>query len=189
MTRPQLITEELFCDLHVLMASDLLPEDAGVPAGHYRIDSRIVGWDIMFPAPELVPAAMARYVVSSQVILTEALASRLDRFLAAAQISYDFVRIHPFANFNGRVSRLILMMVLNACGVPFPVTLRGDAKSKKRYFRALKLGNAGNLKPYGALIAMRVVQAFEAVEDNVAIAGLPFILSFATTSASSIGTH
>jgi fido (protein-threonine AMPylation protein) len=179
---PQLITEEAVCTLHECMASGLLPKDAGVPAGQYRIDNRIVGWDIVFPAPELIPAAMQRYLVRAQEALVEALGGRLDRFFAAAQISYDFVRIHPFPDFNGRVSRLLLMMVLNACGVPFPVTLRGDSKSKRRYFRALKFGNAGNLKPYAALIAMRVVQAFEEVENNLTIAGLPSILSFSSTS-------
>jgi fido (protein-threonine AMPylation protein) len=176
---PQLIDEESIRVIHLMMAESLLPKDAGVLAGQYRIDNRIVGWDIVFPAPELIPAAMQRYVATAQEVLTKALVGRLDRFLAAARISYDFVRIHPFPDFNGRVSRLLLMMVLNACGVPFSITLRGDSKSKKRYFRALRYANAGNLDPYASLIAMRVVQAFEDVEQNLAIAGLPSLLSFA----------
>jgi Fic family protein len=163
----------------------LLPEDAGVAAGQYRIDTRMVDWDAVFPAPELIPAAMHQYIIRVQEILAEVLEGRLDRFLAAAQISYEFVRIHPFPDFNGRLSRLLLMTVLNVCGVPFPVTLRGDSKNRKRYFRALKSGNAGDLKPYATLIAMRIVQSFEEVERNVSIAGLPSILSFATASSGS----
>jgi fido (protein-threonine AMPylation protein) len=186
----KLLTEGKIRELHKIIAGGLLPSDAGVPAGEYRIDNRSVGWDIAFPGPDLVPASMKAFISTSQkatewtfglpdhVFDAQALAS--DRlFDAAAQVSYDFVRIHPFPDFNGRLSRVTMNMVFQSCGC-IPISIRGHKKGRRRYFSALKRANRGDIKPLAALIAIRVAETYGEIDDNLTRAGQPTILEAAT---------
>jgi Fic family protein len=175
----QLFTETSILDLHYTLAHDLLPNDADVEAGNYRIhDIELVGVDVKFPAPELVPQAMVRFIAHSNYRVEQVLSGQWEEFImVAAEISYNFVRIHPFPDFNGRMSRLLLAMTLRAFGVPFNLALRGsDAKSRHRYFYALKQANHGDLKPYATLIAMRIVESFQEIDDNLRLAGQKTLL-------------
>jgi hypothetical protein len=93
-----LFSEANIKELHSTLARGLLPSDAKVEAGQYRIDTRMAGFDTVFPAPELVPAAMQAFVGDSQQLLTNlllkhakpSLAYNMDNcevFPAAAQVS------------------------------------------------------------------------------------------------------
>ncbi|MBI2297595.1 MAG: Fic family protein [Armatimonadetes bacterium] len=176
---PRFLTERWLSSCHRRLAEGLLGADAGVVAGDYRRDSRVVE-GFVFPAPESVPSCMARFArETAQVGLDDLLDYP---FQIAARFSYGFVRIHPFPDFNGRLSRIILMMVLRAAGLPFYLTLRGDSTGRKRYHRSLRSANAGDMKPYEALIAMRTVEMFEDIDRNFAAAGLPSLLTFAPES-------
>ncbi len=175
----QLFTETSILELHYTLAHDLLPKDAGVEAGNYRIhDIEIVGVDVKFPAPKLVSAAMAKFIENSNTKVEQVLSGQWEEFImVAAEVSYNFVRIHPFPDFNGRMSRLLLAMTLRACGVPFNLALRGsDAKSRHRYFYALKQANHGDIKPYATLIAMRLVESFREIDENLRLAGQKTLL-------------
>lgn len=158
--------------IHQVMMDGLLPDDAEVAAGEYRSDSRTVGEGLVLPAPELVPAAMERYLSDGAARLVAAAGDpTADAVLLAARMSYEFVRIHPFPDGNGRLSRILMNLVLFRFGLPFWLALRGDSKNRKRYLRSLELANTGDLVPYAALIAMRLVESFEEIEDNLALAG------------------
>lgn len=174
-----LFTEERIKNIHKVMAPGLLPKDAKVGAGEYRIDERMVGdFGIAFPSPELVPECMEKFIRDANSLILSAWKNEKNIFEVAALISHEFVRIHPFPDFNGRVSRLILMIVLMANGVPFAVTLRGDKKGRNRYLSSLRKANKHHITPYAALIAMRVSELFREIDDNIYLAGLPSILSF-----------
>ncbi|NQT20269.1 MAG: Fic family protein, partial [Planctomycetes bacterium] len=167
--------------LHRILARDLLPSDCGVPAGHYRVDDRAVGWDILFPSPELVPECMRQFTVRSRNTMNRVRAGEMSVFEAAARISYDFVRIHPFPDFNGRLSRLLMNMVLMAGGCPVSISLRADKQGRRRYFLSLRHANRGNMKPLTTLIAMRYVETCEEIDNNLRLAGKQTILEFAKT--------
>ncbi|MBZ5529533.1 MAG: Fic family protein [Acidobacteriia bacterium] len=174
-----LFTEDKIKRLHKIMATGLLPKDAKVGAGEYRIDERMVGdFGIAFPSPELVPECMEKFIGDANSLILSAWKREKNIFEVAALISHEFVRIHPFPDFNGRVSRLILMIVLMANGVPFAVTLRGDKKGRNRYLSSLRKANKHHITPYAALIAMRVSELFREIDENILLAGLPSILSF-----------
>lgn len=177
--REKLYTEDDILMFHKTLANDLLPKDADVEAGNYRIhDIEIVGADIKFPAPELVPPAMTKFIEDSNSRVEQVLPGKLDEFImVTAEVSYKFVRIHPFPDFNGRMSRLLLAMTLRAFGLPFNLALRGSvAKYRNRYFYALKRANHGDLKPYATLIAMRLVESFQEIDDNLRLAGQKTLL-------------
>ena len=122
-----------------------------------------------FPAPELLPAAMDRWSARASALLLQAAG---DLSMAAA-ISYEFVRIHPFPDFNGRVSRLLLNVCLRLAGVPFWSSIQGHKEGKKRYLQALRRANRGDLRWYEALVAEAVCRGFDAMDQNLEAAGLP----------------
>jgi Fic family protein len=56
-------------------------------------------------------------------------------------LSYDFVTIHPFYDGNGRLSRLLLNIVLLSMSVPFCSALgysSGHKKAKSHYFKCIE---------------------------------------------------
>ena len=176
---PRLFTGHRIRKMHAKIASQFMPSDARELPGEYRTGPVSVGPDLILPAAETVPDCMQKWERDSNRLISDVLDSRAGIFMACARVSYDFVRIHPFPDFNGRISRLILMMALQATGLPFPLTLRGDRKGRKRYFRSLRLANAGDLKPYAALIAMRLAETFEELDANLKLAGYPALLTYA----------
>ncbi|NOZ20818.1 MAG: Fic family protein [Planctomycetes bacterium] len=175
---PQLLSQKWLKELHATVAEGLLPDDAEVGAGEYRTDIRTVGHDVAFPSPALVPKCIEQYVKTSNDQIDALFNEAANPFDVSARISYDLVRIHPFPDFNGRISRLVLVTVLMVCDVPFAVTLRGNKKERQRYLRALKSANRGDLRPYATLIAMCVAQAFTEVDENLQRAGYGSILEF-----------
>ncbi|MGB8990787.1 MAG: Fic family protein [Desulfobaccales bacterium] len=174
-----LFTEDAIKKLHKTIASGLLPKDAIVKAGEYRTDERMVGdFGIVFPAHELVPECMENFIKHANALILSAWNNERNIFDVAALISHEFVRIHPFPDFNGRISRLILMIVLMINKVPFAVTLRGDKRGRNRYLSSLRKANKNHIIPYAALIAMRVSELFREIDQNIILAALPSVLSF-----------
>jgi Fic family protein len=163
-----LFSELRIRELHYIMGKRLMPRDAGVDAGFYRVDNRTTDFQIAFPAPENVPKAMDLFVRNANRLME----SEENPIVKAAKISYDFVAIHPFPDFNGRMSRLIMNMVLRAEGLPFWAVLRGNKKEKHRYLTALRHANRGKITSYAALIARTVNESFEQLNSNLKKAGL-----------------
>ena len=172
------------------MARGLLPRDARVEAGFWRIDNRTTDFQTAFPAPENIPKAMELFIRNANHLMesfrtlwfslyfqigqnaSELMASNENPVLNAARISYDFVAIHPFPDFNGRLSRLIMNMVLRAYGLRFYAVLRGSAKEKHRYLTALRHANRGKISSYACLIARAVNDGFDQLNTNLKKAGL-----------------
>jgi hypothetical protein len=160
---------------HAVLGDGLLPEDAGVRAGEFRIDARSVGTELAFPAPELLGPAMSEWANTARDLVWRgplSIAVPSSGLGAAARISYDFVRIHPFPDGNGRVSRLLMNMVLAMWGLPFPVALRGTKQGRQRYKQSLRRADRGELDRYECLIARAVVGGFDDVNANLATAGI-----------------
>jgi fido (protein-threonine AMPylation protein) len=174
---PVLFTEDLIRQIQKTMAEGIEDDDWGVAAGEYRIDNRSVGLEVAFPAPALVPGAMREFVARANARM----AKPDSLYRVAAQISYDFVRVHPFPDFNGRTSRILAAMVLHGFGVPFAPSIRGDKKGKHRYFWALRKANNGDIDPLACLIAASVLKAFDDVDANIVRAGLRSLLTFRVT--------
>jgi Fic family protein len=167
----QPFNEYLLRELHFIMGNGLMPRDAGVEAGFYRKDIRTTGSGVAFTAPENIGMAMQSFVARAN----ELLLSNENPIMKAAKISYDFLMIHPFPDFNGRMSRLIMNMVLQYDGPPFFVALRSNAKEKHRYLTALRHADRGKITSYACLIARAVNEGFEQLNRNLERAGLPMI--------------
>jgi Fic family protein len=73
--------------------------------------------------------------------------------LVAATFHYEFVRIHPFDDGNGRMARLLMNLELMRAGFP-PAVIRTEEKDS--YFSALRQADGGNLVAFAEHIAERV---------------------------------
>ncbi len=119
--------------------------------------------NVLFSPPSLVPNLMEEFCKDFPTILPTTV--KYDPILKAAQASYRFVRIHPYHDGNGRVSRLLMNLVL--WGHHPPVYLKADKKGRHRYAQALRRANRGNIEPLGCLIAMALIEIYEKLIDAV----------------------
>ena len=117
---------------------------------------------------------MKNWIIESNRILVDMWQKRITVYEAAAIISYKFVWIHPFPDFNGRMSRLIMNYVLHCAGKTLPIDLRGGSKNKHKYIWALKQANRNKITPLASLIAQRRTEIFENLERNLISAGFSF---------------
>ena len=65
---------------------------------------------------------------------------------------YEFVRIHPFNNGNGRTGRIVMNLVALKLGYkPLELYYR-EGDSRKIYIEAMKSADKGNFEPLQSLI-------------------------------------
>lgn len=174
---PNIFSEELIKTIHGKIARGLLPQDSGVEAGEYRTDERAAGLETVFVSYKLIPDAMKYFINQSNELMEACFnpmttAERLNPIEASSKISHHFVRIHPFPDFNGRLSRLLLAFVCSCGRLPFAVSLRGNGRDKQRYIAALKIADRGDLKYYRALISKTILDSILEIDSNIEAAGI-----------------
>lgn len=165
-----LCSEKVIKAIHIELMDGLLPKSAGTPAGEYRNHDVTVDYDVVFPSHRNVAVCMKEWEIKSNAMMVAVDEGKVDPITAAAMISYDFVLIHPFPDGNGRLSRLIMNMILTAKTLPFYVDIRGGKKHKHRYMTALKHANKGNVMSLACLIAIRISEIITEIYGNVSLA-------------------
>ena len=121
------LSEELALSLHALSLKNI---DAAEAGRYRRSNVRIVGAAHIPPQAVKLPKLMQEFFIWYQER-----AHTLSPPELAAWVHYKFVRIHPFADGNGRTARLLMNLVLMRNGYPPAVILTVD---RKRYHRVLK---------------------------------------------------
>ncbi|MEP6650405.1 MAG: Fic family protein [Lapillicoccus sp.] len=116
-------------------------------------------------APPLdTPAEMARLV--GQLDTSEF--TRSHPVVQAAYAHYDFARIHPFADGNGRVARALASVFLyRQPGVPLVVF----ADQKDEYLDALEAADVGRPLAFVAFVAERCIDTIELVRGSLVVNG------------------
>ncbi len=111
----------------------------------------------MFPyaSPEETPAKMKDLLEWLRRVSAE---KKLHPVQIAAQLHYDFVRIHPFDDSNGRTSRLLMNYVLIQNGFP-PVIIK--SADKKGYLNALNKADVGDLNAFIEYVANQLNWSLE----------------------------
>lgn len=95
-----------------------------------------------YATPEETPAQMAELL---QFYRSNMVSTDVHPLWLAAMLHYKFVRIHPFDDGNGRISRLLMNFVLLKKGFP-PVVIKSE--DKKGYLKALRQADAGDLESF-----------------------------------------
>lgn len=144
--------------LHRLTMMGILPASR---LGSLRaIQVHVGDLDVMFPSPSALPGLMDEYCQSFPTILPTTV--KYEPILAAARASHRFVRIHPYVDGNGRVSRLVMNLVL--WGHFPPVYLKADRQGRHRYAQAIKRANRGNHEPMACLIASSLLEVYDKLD-------------------------
>jgi len=137
------LSEDLFLDLHRSLCGDLTPGFAGC----WRSADVVVGSHEPPPAFK-VGEHMREYVRD--------LAARLDHLPAQpdglwlealAFAEGRLLSIHPFTDFNGRVTRAFIDWLTRRLNLPDVDPTPGDAAATERYLAALRAGDQRNWQP------------------------------------------
>jgi fido (protein-threonine AMPylation protein)/DNA-binding XRE family transcriptional regulator len=147
------ITERSILSLHNLVLRGIEPS----MAGKYRhVQVLIQGSAHVPPQPYLVLKQMEDFL-----FWYKEHAYRMHPVVLAAEMHERLVTIHPFIDGNGRTSRLLMNLVLLKHGYVI-ANLKGDARSRLRYYEALeKSQTTGDKADFFLLIAETEAEGLE----------------------------
>lgn len=116
-------------------------------AGNYR-QVNISKGGFFFAAANQVPHLMAEFERDQLKLYTPcAFTSRGDIAKALAVVHTELVLIHPFREGNGRVARMVAVLMALQAGLPL-LDFRGiRGKKKEEYFAAVQAGMDRNYRP------------------------------------------
>ena len=148
------LNEDLLQRMHAEFCADLVPEWAG----QWRRVAVRVG-DHEPPQPHEVPLRMRDYISDLRVRLAGAANIQLlPELLAFAE--GRLLSIHPFLDFNGRVTRLWLWELLRRLRLP-PVRLAPiDSASQNSYLIAIRAFDHGNAQLLAEIWRQRLTDSF-----------------------------
>ena len=104
-----------------------------------------------YASPDETQARMGELMMWLSKVTSE---NRLHPVVIAAQLHYDFVRIHPFDDSNGRTSRLLMNYIFLRYGYP-PVIIKTE--DKKGYLAALNKADVGDLDSFIQYIGEQLI--------------------------------
>ena len=151
---------ELVLRFHSEIAGDLVPEWAG----RWR-DAEVRVGNHNPPSPYRVPMLMRDYGEDLRV-RRENTGGKMDEllleFLAFAE--GPLLSIHPFTDFNGRVTRLFLRELLRRLELPPVDLVPTNAVGESSYFAALNAGDGNDWLPLMKIWEQRFEQFGEAAQ-------------------------
>jgi CRISPR-associated endonuclease/helicase Cas3 len=146
------ITDDLIRQLHQALCGELVP----AWAGQWRKMNVHVGAHEP-PESHLVPLQMREYALNLDVQIKHSQSpERIPETLAFAE--GRLLSIHPFPDFNGRITRLWLWELLRRLQLP-PVTLAPSSPGEvQAYLNALRAGDRLDYSPLTRIWEQRLAQ-------------------------------
>lgn len=159
-TRKALTLKTILKTHSILMANSVDGDGSLILAGVLRQGPVHAGSHV-YPEAKYVESGLNKLLQS----YNESSAEGLHPVAVAANLFYDLVTVHPFADGNGRLARLVVAHVLMEAGIPFPISLSSShKKARTHYVRAIEHGrrdtSARNLSHLHALVAISISQAW-----------------------------
>ena len=138
------LSEKMILQLHYLLLEEIFGYEKY--RGIYRpVKVYIVGSSHEFPLPQRVPG-----LVKELVEWLEENEKLVHPVELAAKFHTKFTSIHPFADGNGRMARLLMNYVLQQKGLPFTNI---PLKRRNAYMQTQAAGNTQNYKPFTRFLA------------------------------------
>lgn len=110
-----------------------------------------------YPSPEETPALMGDLM---KFYKENSVSTEVHPAWLAAMMHYKFVRIHPFDDGNGRVTRLIMNFILLKHGYP-PAIIKSSTKDKNDYLFALNKADVNDEEYFQNYIYEQVIRSLE----------------------------
>ena len=141
------LDEALILDYHRRLCGDLVP----VIAGRWRSTDVQVGAHLPPPAWQ-VPMQMREFCADLAARVAHAPSWSADRLLELLVFAEGrLLHIHPFTDFNGRLTRLFLIELLYRLELPIVDTAVSSGAERQAYFAALRAYDAGDPAPLAAV--------------------------------------
>ncbi len=140
-----ILSTQLICDIHRIAFSELYDW-----AGKWRTTSVVVG-QLVPPEPAQVLHLMYQFIDNLNFKIEHSVDAP-GHIECLTYAHYEFIRIHPFNNGNGRTGRILMNLVALKFGyMPLELYHRlGD--SRKIYIDAMKSADSGDFEPLQILI-------------------------------------
>lgn len=163
------VTEAFIRELHQIILVEPYERPAQTPdgrpttrrirVGEYKREPNhvrtVTGEIFYFATPEETPARMEELMNWYRETESE---GKIHPLAVAALFHYRFIRIHPFDDGNGRISRIMMNLILMKHGYP-PAIVRAD--KKEDYYRALRQADGGDVEKFIDLIGQRLIASLE----------------------------
>jgi len=148
------LDEYFLLGLHGQLCRELVP----AIAGRWRTGDVLVG-DHEPPPSRLVPLRMREYAADLAARMESALANPEQRLLETLAFAEGLLlHIHPFADFNGRVTRLFLIELLYRLDLPIIDPAAASDAETQRYLAALRAYHRKDAAPLMAIWRERLEQ-------------------------------
>lgn len=123
-------------------------------AGRWRISNIIVG-QLEPPQPQLLIQLMYQFAdnLNFKISVSKTREEHINCLLYA---HYEFIRIHPFNNGNGRTGRILMNLVAMKFGYKPLVLYYREGESRKVYIGAMKAADKGDIEPLRNLISIEL---------------------------------
>lgn len=171
-----LLDEKTIKILHAIMAEGLI-DGSKTPEGVYRKHPIMTDFESNYPAWEAVPESMSMFIEQFRIFEKE----NINPIYLAAWASTRLVAIHPFSDFNGRISRLIMNMILRQYGLPFWVSLKASSRERRKYFTALRHYRRGNLYSITTLLSNQIIETFNRLNYILSLSNYPQVIAQTNT--------
>lgn len=147
--------EDLLLELHRRICADLVPEFGG----RWRTSDVVVG-DHDPPAHTLVPQRMREYALDLQARLLALPEVPDDLWLETLAFAEGrLLSIHPFTDFNGRISRVFIDLFTRVLELPDVDPTPDPGEPTARYLAALRAADRNDWRPLMDIWRRRIEEA------------------------------
>ncbi len=147
------LDDQLVHDLHTAICAPVAPHLAGWRRVGVTVGSHIA------PISPLVPMLMRDYGRDLEARLAAQGLETTERLLETLAFAEGrLLSIHPFADYNGRVTRVLLRLVLRRLELP-PVRLAAGDDEREAYLAALTAADSGDRQRLMCIWSQRIANA------------------------------
>lgn len=158
-------------DFHNILSKGLDNNNNGFP-GEYRIDGACIDMDTIFLQPSLISEAIEKSIKDLLFKLKTGNSIYLETMIFVTK----FIKIHPFGDCNGRLSRIILNLSFLYSDVPFYLILRSNSRDKKKYIESMKeFYQKKKISKFVSVVSRAFLKQIEEINDNLELAGKDII--------------
>lgn len=140
-----LFSTQLLLEIHSVAFSELYDW-----AGKWRTTQVVVG-QLTPPDPMQVLQLMYQFIDNLNFKINNSTTSQ-EHLECLTFAHYEFIRIHPFNNGNGRTGRIVMNLVALKFGYRPLELYHREGDSRKIYIDAMKSADKGNFEPLTTLI-------------------------------------